>query len=146
PQHFDRDRGVRIKVVRAVEIDRIQVVPRNKLLEIDHLRAFDIERLQFLGGERDELAATVFVSFHDLAFVDLLAGSGIMRPKRDPSGGPTLVRSGLPFSAGSRGADDAEPCCAALRSGNSSSVTSTRAGCRTWCKRIGFVCVVAGDI
>jgi hypothetical protein len=38
------------------------------------------------------LAATVFVSFHDLAFVDLLAGSGIMRPKRDPSGGPTLVR------------------------------------------------------
>ena len=53
--------------------------------------------------------------------------------------------SGLPFSAGSRGADDAEPCCAALRSGNSSSFTSTGAGCHTWCKRIGFVCVVAGD-
>jgi hypothetical protein len=38
------------------------------------------------------LAATVFVSFDDLAFVDLLAGSGIMRPKRDPSGSATLVR------------------------------------------------------
>ena len=33
----------------------------------------------------------------------------------------------------------------ALRSGNSSSFTSTGAGCHTWCKRIGFVCVVAGD-
>jgi hypothetical protein len=87
------------------------------------------------------LAATVFVSFDDLAFVDLLAGSGIMRPKRDPSGSATLVRV---RSARSCGADDAEPC-PALRSGNSSSSTSTDAGCHTWCKRIGFVRVVAGD-
>jgi hypothetical protein len=49
--------------------------------EVDHRGAFDVERLQFLEGERDELAATVFVSFDDLAFVDLLAGSGIMRPE-----------------------------------------------------------------
>jgi hypothetical protein len=61
-------------------------------LQIVHRGAFDVERLQFLGGERDELAATVFVSFDDLAFVDLLAGSGIMRPKRDASGSATLVR------------------------------------------------------
>jgi hypothetical protein len=53
--------------------------------------------------------------------------------------------SGLPFSARSRGADDAEPCCPALRSGNSYSSTSTDAGCHTWCKRTGFVRVVAGD-
>ena len=58
---------------------------------LDYLGAFDVERLQFLGGEGDELAATVFVPFDDLAFVDLLAGPGIMRPKRDPSGGPALV-------------------------------------------------------
>jgi hypothetical protein len=38
------------------------------------------------------MPASEFFFFHDLAFVNLLAGSGIMRPKRDPSGGPTLVR------------------------------------------------------
>jgi len=40
--------------------------------------SFDIERLQLLGGEGEELTAAVFVSFDDLALLDLLAGSGIM--------------------------------------------------------------------
>src|SRR5205085_9500482 len=62
-----------------------------KLLQIARLRAFEVERLQFLGGEGDELAATVFVAFDYLRLVDLLASSGIMRPKRDPGGGGALV-------------------------------------------------------
>jgi hypothetical protein len=41
------------------------------------------------------LAATGFVSFHDLAFVDLLAGFGIMRPKRDPSDGLVRIRAAI---------------------------------------------------
>ena len=36
-----------------------KIAPRHKLFEIDHLGAFDVERVQFLGGKRDELAATV---------------------------------------------------------------------------------------
>jgi hypothetical protein len=35
-------------------------------LEIDHLRAFDVECLELLGGKGHEFAAAVFVSFDDL--------------------------------------------------------------------------------
>src|SRR5712671_2346177 len=52
-----------------------------------------------LNGPR--LAAAVFVSFGDLAFLDLLAGSGIMRPERDPGRGGALI----PISAGIVGAE-----------------------------------------
>ena len=48
---------------------------------------FDIERLQLVGGEGEELAAGVFVSFEDLVLVGLLAGFGIVRPERDPGCG-----------------------------------------------------------
>jgi len=51
----------------------------------------DIERLQLLGGEGEKLAAAIFISFDDLALGDLLAGSGIVRPQRDPGGGGTQV-------------------------------------------------------
>ena len=44
---------------------------------VDDLCAFDIERLHLVGG--------------DLALVDLLAGSGIVRPERDPGRGRGLV-------------------------------------------------------
>jgi hypothetical protein len=37
------------------------------------------------------LAAAVFVSFDDLALLNLLAGSRIARPERDPGGGGALV-------------------------------------------------------
>jgi hypothetical protein len=53
--------------------------------------------------------------------------------------------SGAASSARSRGTDRSEPCCSPPRSGKSSSSTSTGAGCHTWCKRMGFVRVVAGD-
>src|ERR1700747_3473868 len=52
------------------------------------------------GGGR-KLAAAVFVSFDDLAFLDLLAGSRIMRPERDPGRGGALI----PISAGIVGAE-----------------------------------------
>ena len=50
--------------------------------EIDHLRAFDLERRQFLGRKRDELAAGNIRSLCriDFRLVDLLTGSRIMRP------------------------------------------------------------------
>src|ERR1700730_18161903 len=73
PERLDRDRTIGIEIIRAVEIDGIDIVRRHELLQIDHLRAFDIERLQLLGGEGDELAAGVFVSLDDLTLVDLLA-------------------------------------------------------------------------
>jgi hypothetical protein len=44
-----------------------------------------------VGCEGEELAAAVFVSFDDLALLDLLTGSGIMRPERDPGGRGSLV-------------------------------------------------------
>ena len=37
PEHLDRDRAIGIDVVRAVEIDRIDVVARHKLLQVDNL-------------------------------------------------------------------------------------------------------------
>src|SRR5438270_146867 len=91
PERLDRDRTIGMEIIRAVEIDGIDIIRRHELLQIDHLRAFDIERLQLLGGEGDEFAAGVFVSIYDLTLVDLLAGCGIMRPKRDPGGGGALA-------------------------------------------------------
>src|SRR5438874_5955093 len=91
PERLDRDRTIGMEIIRAVEIDGIDIIRRHELLQIDHLRAFDIERLQLLGGEGDEFAAGVFVSIYDLTLVDLLASCGIMRPKRDPGGGGALV-------------------------------------------------------
>src|SRR6202040_1228317 len=87
PESLDRKRTFGIDVVRALEIDRIDVAPRYKLLQVDDLCALDIERLHLVGGEGEELAEAVFVSFEDLALVDLLAGSGIVRPERDPGRG-----------------------------------------------------------
>src|SRR5947209_4794354 len=37
PEHLDRDRAIWIDVVRAVEIDRIDVVAHHKLLQVDNL-------------------------------------------------------------------------------------------------------------
>ena len=47
------------------------------------------------------MAAAVFVSFDDLALLDLLAGSRIMRPERDPGRGGALI----PISVGIVGAE-----------------------------------------
>src|SRR5205085_7769372 len=50
-----------------------------------------VQCLQFLGGKRDELAATVFVTLDDLRLVDLLTCPRIMRPDRDPGDGRGLI-------------------------------------------------------
>ena len=63
----------------------------HKLFEVDDLRAFDVECLQFLGGKRDELAATVFVTFDDFCLVNLFTGPRIMRPDSDPGDGLGLI-------------------------------------------------------
>src|SRR6202022_2136798 len=67
PERLDRDWTIGIDVVRAVEIDRIDVAARYKLLQVNNLCAFDVECLQLLSGEGEKLAAAVFVTFDDLA-------------------------------------------------------------------------------
>jgi hypothetical protein len=91
PERFLRHRAIRIEVIGGVEIDGIEVTPWHKLFEVDDLRAFDIECLQFLGGKRDELAATVFVTFDDFRLVNLRTCPRIMRPDRDPGDGLGLI-------------------------------------------------------
>src|SRR6516225_8010810 len=78
-QRLDRDRTVRVEVIQRVKIDGIDVAARHERFQIDHLRALDIERLQLLGGERDELAAIVFISLNDSRFLDRLARAWVMR-------------------------------------------------------------------
>jgi hypothetical protein len=102
-----------------------------------NLRAFDVERLQLLVGEGEELTAAVFVSFDDLALLDLLAGSRIMRAERDPGGVGALLsyRSCLGARAGScLGASRSESAkagmsqlCGAMRHSNSRSIPVLRA-------------------
>ena len=91
PERFLRHRAIRVEVIGGVEIDGIEVILWDKLFEVDDLRAFDVECLQFLGGKRDELAATVFVTFDDFRLLDLLARSRIMRPDTDPGKGLGLI-------------------------------------------------------
>ena len=55
------------------------------------LELSNVECLQFLGGKRDELAATVFVPLDDLRLIDLLARSRIMWPDRDRGNGLGLI-------------------------------------------------------
>jgi hypothetical protein len=75
----------------GVEIDGIEVTPWHKLFEVDDLRAFELECLQFLRGKRDELAATVFVAFDDFRLVNLLTCPRIVRPNSDPGDGLGLI-------------------------------------------------------
>jgi DNA polymerase (family 10) len=56
-------------------------------LPCDHVRTFDVERLQLCRGEGDELPALVFVAFDDLVALYLPAGIAIDRPQSDPRGG-----------------------------------------------------------
>ena len=57
-------------------------------LTAEELKAVDIEIYSDYRGTRPERR---FVSFDDLRHLNLLAGSGIVRPERDPDGGGALV-------------------------------------------------------
>jgi hypothetical protein len=48
-------------------------------------------RASSLRGEGNEFAELIFVSFDDLFPLDLLAGAGVVRPKRNPSCWPSLI-------------------------------------------------------
>ena len=91
PECFLRHWTIRIEIIGGVEIDRIEVTLWHKPFEIDDLRAFDVECLQFLGGKRDELAATVFVTLDDFRLVNLLTCPRIMWPDSDPGEGLGLI-------------------------------------------------------
>ena len=49
PQRLDRDRAIGVEVIRTVEINGIDLAARYEPLQIDHLLALDIKRLQLLG-------------------------------------------------------------------------------------------------
>ena len=93
-----------------------------------------MERLQFLRGKGD-------VTLDDVLAPDLLAGVRIVRMKRDPRRSKGFQMRVAGSSLNTR---------AAGRYGCWSSSLSyagapwTR-GCQTWCRRIDFVRVVAGD-
>ena len=91
PERFLRHRAIRVEVIGSVEIDGIELTPWHKLRQVDDLRAFDVECLQFLGGKRDELTATVFIALDDLRLINLLTRSRIMRPDSDPGGRAGLI-------------------------------------------------------
>jgi len=57
PERLDPDRAIGKDVIRRAEINGIEFAARDKLLQVDDLRAFDIGRLQLLRVQRDELAA-----------------------------------------------------------------------------------------
>jgi hypothetical protein len=54
-KRFDRDRAIRIEVIRAIEVNGSSSSRATELLQVDDLRAFHVERLQF--RRCDELAA-----------------------------------------------------------------------------------------
>jgi hypothetical protein len=54
-KRFDRDRAIRIEVIRAIEVNGSSSSRGTELLQVDDLRAFHVERLQF--RRCDELAA-----------------------------------------------------------------------------------------
>jgi alkanesulfonate monooxygenase SsuD/methylene tetrahydromethanopterin reductase-like flavin-dependent oxidoreductase (luciferase family) len=53
-QRLHRDWAIGIEVVRSVEIGWIDITARHEPLQIDHLQALDIKRLELLRRERDE--------------------------------------------------------------------------------------------
>src|SRR5690349_8026407 len=62
---FDGDRAIRIEVVRRIEVEG-RFPPWHERFQVNHFRAFDIERLQLLRREGHELSAFVFVALHDV--------------------------------------------------------------------------------
>jgi hypothetical protein len=77
--------AVGIEVIRAIEVDWVDVAAGDKHLQVDDLGTLHVERLQLVRRERYELAALILVSPDDVLFLDFLAGARIVRPERDPS-------------------------------------------------------------
>jgi hypothetical protein len=142
PERLNRDRAIRIDVIWVAEIHRVDVGARHKGFEVDDFRAFHVERLELGGREGDEPAALVFVAPGDLLPLDLLAGVGVVRAQGDASGagGSDRVSSKSSLKERVAGWDG--------RSSSSSSSTGAPRpafGCHTWCRRIDFVRVDAGE-
>src|SRR5437762_10304688 len=80
---LNRDRAIRINIIRVTEIHRVDLGARHEGFEVDDLRAFHVECLELGGREGDELAALVFVALGDLLPLDLLAAVRVVRAKGD---------------------------------------------------------------
>src|SRR5258707_13821238 len=64
-------------VVRMVQIEIVDIVPRDELLDIDRMPAFDGHRLEFILGYFDVTSLADLVAHHDVLGIDLIAGSSI---------------------------------------------------------------------
>src|SRR5690606_1726171 len=57
---------VRAEVISLVEIDAIDRAIGKELVDVDHVRRSDLERLQLLRREENVLTLREFVALHDL--------------------------------------------------------------------------------
>jgi len=76
-----------MEVIRAIEVNWIDLVAGNKHLQVDDLGALQVESLQLVRCECDVVSAFILVSPDDLFFLDFLAGARMVRPESDPSCG-----------------------------------------------------------
>jgi hypothetical protein len=76
-----------MEVVGAVEIDRVDIAAGHEHLQVDDLRALQIEHLQLVRCERDVFAAVILVPLEDLVFIEFFAAAWIVRPEGDASSG-----------------------------------------------------------
>ena len=74
PEGLSGELAIRIDVIGGIEVDRIDFVALDKALEVDDLRRFDLQGLQFIVVDRHIAAALVLVPLDDLVAVDDLAG------------------------------------------------------------------------
>jgi hypothetical protein len=63
------------EVVGLLEVDRVHLLERDELCDVDHARGFALERLQLLLGELHVLVLRELVTLHQRAALDhLVAG------------------------------------------------------------------------
>ena len=71
------DFAVRHHVVRAVEVDLIDLFPRHELVDLDHPLALDGNRFQLLGGKLEVFALADLIALDDVGGLHLVAALGV---------------------------------------------------------------------
>src|SRR5215475_13848403 len=74
-------------VVRAVQIEFVDLFLRHELIDLDRAFAFDRDRLEFLGIDLEVLVLTDLVAFDDVIGVDFFFAVGIDLAVFDPMTG-----------------------------------------------------------
>ena len=71
------DFAVRHHIVRAVEIELVDLFPRDEFVDLDHPLAFDGDRFQLLGSQFEVFALADLVALDDVGGFHLLAALGV---------------------------------------------------------------------